>query len=539
MATLEDDARFQEDAPPTSLKLPPDGPSDPNRPDLRVPGVGAVPNPNPPDPNNLPPFQIPGMGPSSGVAQLLQSIPQLQQQAPQLPKMGGGVQGSPIGLSLPSLGLPQVPRPAPVPEPPKAKYSDPLTALGEPLTALSLIASAFTRRPAVTAMRSLASGMKALREGDQIKYQNDYREYEQALQKAHMEQTQEQIDYKRDWENRRLSIQEKQAKMRGTATRRGDSAMLAYLDSGGDPGTLLDDRAKAGLPITAALEKTAAIKKLMKENPGMDYATAQARYTADKAKKLLEAKTGTGQAGDPSLHGDEYLGTLPPLVADTVRAIAEGRQPLPAGKWGEQLREMAFHYKPELRGQTYGGRAAAERSFGGGKAADNVTALNTVMGHIGALSESAKGLNNSAWRTGNKLLNKYLEETGDPRVARFLTDAHAVAAELGRVFKGTVTEGEIKRQMELIDSSRSPAQLKAQMQEFAKLIRSRINSMEDTYKRTTGRDSAEGLLTPHSREVLDQLEGGSTAAPETGTVMDGYRFKGGDPAEKSNWEKAE
>ena len=47
----------------------------------------------------------------------------------------------------------------------------------------------------------------------------------------------------------------------------------------------------------------------------------------------------------------------------------------------------------------------------------------------------------------------YLQQTGDPRVERFMTDVTAVVDEASRVFKGTSTEGEIKRWGEKISAA--------------------------------------------------------------------------------------
>jgi len=51
------------------------------------------------------------------------------------------------------------------------------------------------------------------------------------------------------------------------------------------------------------------------------------------------------------------------------------------------------------------------------------------------------------------------------------------------------------------------------------------------------------VLLRQAQEKLAQMSGlgaaapAAGAAPAVGTIMQGYRFKGGNPADKNNWEK--
>ena len=62
------------------------------------------------------------------------------------------------------------------------------------------------------------------------------------------------------------------------------------------------------------------------------------------------------------------------------------------------------------------------------------------------------------------------------------------------------------------------------------------------YESATGRKDYEDFLLPHTKDVLKKYGYASTGgaqsqAPKPGAVMDGYRFKGGDPSKQENWEK--
>lgn len=518
----------------------------------------------------LAPFQIPGMPPSGPAGgeitpeQITTMLARLKGQAgaPGAPQpapapAGPGRPGVPAAATpqAPAGGVPPVPTlpgRSPLPQPPKPEYSDPLLTLGNPLTGLALFASAFTRRPIAAAMTALATAAHAQQSSDQTRFNNAYREYEGALQKAHTEQQDENEQYRRALENRRQTMTEKLANVRRIAAGQRDGVMNTMLDASANPWDVIETRLKAGKPISEALLKTQAMRELVQKHPGMSLAEANAEFERvktegresgkapttgrlkgqaikERTEELMRAdpslswskaegmataeldKKGSGgsagEIGDFSLKGEDFLNSVPQEHRETVKAIAEGRMAVPAGRWSQQLRDAAFHYNPDLRGQTYGARSAGERYFAAGKGAENATAINTLIGHLGRLDSNIDGLKNSDFRLANKAFRLWANQSGDPRYAKVLDDIHAVASELGRVFKGTVTEGEIKRNMELVDSADSPETLHTSVREFVELMRSRLEGLESQYERSTGKPPADSdLLTPHSKDTLRRLE---------------------------------
>jgi len=270
---------------------------------------------------------------------------------------------------------------------------------------------------------------------------------------------------------------------------------------------------------------------------------AQARATAEERRKEAEEKRKQAEEkrkqaefdaqygnipvpGDPSKTGDEYLATLPPGLAAQVKAIAEGRRAFPTGysmrsPQVQRLVAAAVQYDPTIDAANAATRVATRKDFTSGKAAQNMTSINTAIGHLITLRNAARDLDNSSIRLWNAVANRALTETGDPRVRKFQVARQAVASELTRAFRGTGGSlTEVKDWEAAINEADSPEQLDKAISQATELLTSRLESMETQYRQGMGRSgSAMQFLTPKNQKLLDDLlQGRGVQNPEERTA---------------------
>ena len=200
-------------------------------------------------------------------------------------------------------------------------------------------------------------------------------------------------------------------------------------------------------------------------------------------------------------------------IAKQVQALAEGRMNFPTGQalksaYWQQMLGLVGQYDPTFDANNPGKRAATAKDFASGKSAQQVNALNTVIGHLNSFSANADRLNNTSWQPYNTLKNFIAAKTGDSDITRFEANRKAVVDELTRVWRGTGgSEADIKAWSDVLSSSESPEQLHAAIAQIGDLLESNLKALEDQYTEGMGTiGKGRRMITDESRKTLDVLE---------------------------------
>lgn len=262
-----------------------------------------------------------------------------------------------------------------------------------------------------------------------------------------------------------------------------------------------DLRLQGGAPVSAPVAAPVATAP---EAPAMPNFTGSPRQIAEAKNKWLAAQGKGGEGGGKA--GD-----------NVVQAIVDGRMAMPTGfalrsPYWQDVIERVAKQDPNFDAGKYGARAAARRTFASGPEARNVTALNTVIGHLGTLDEAATALSNGDIRLFNSVANRLATETGDPRVQNFDTAKQAVAEETMRVFRQVgASESEARMWGERITASGSPKQLKGVIATLGTLLDSRVEAIGQQYERTVnGGGGNPASVDPKNRVTLDRLKASGT-----------------------------
>lgn len=257
--------------------------------------------------------------------------------------------------------------------------------------------------------------------------------------------------------------------------------------------------------------------------------TEQALETTRASKINNPDFMGQGGTGAAGATGDAALSGVPQPIADQVKALAEGRQAFPAGfalksPYWQNMISLVTKYDPTFDAVNYQNRAATRKDFTSGKSADNITALNTAISHLGNLSDSYAKLNNSDFPLVNKIANYAGQQLGNQTIQKNLrtvdAESEAVAHELAKVFRSTgMSEKEIAAWKEKIQTSAAPAESKAVVDSAIELMNGRLEALGARYTQGMGTTkSGIELLTPQSKSTIERLAGGKVSQPTGGAL---------------------
>jgi hypothetical protein len=175
---------------------------------------------------------------------------------------------------------------------------------------------------------------------------------------------------------------------------------------------------------------------------------------------------------------------------------------------------------------------------GNGKMFQQVTSANTLIGHLGFMNQKIDELKNKNLSPANTVINLAKELSGDPTITNYTQASAVVDSELDRLLTGVgVTQEGMNFRRTLLSKNSGYKQQKEAVKTLVSILESRAGALEKQYKRVLKKDAGDNILFPESRETIKSIRGEQKNTLKEGTVEDGYKFKGGDPANSKNWEK--
>lgn len=225
-------------------------------------------------------------------------------------------------------------------------------------------------------------------------------------------------------------------------------------------------------------------------------------------------KPGTTPAGEDNstLVGDEFLKTLPKGEADIVKKIAEydidPKSLSTKGGHREDLLKKVSQYDADYSEPLYSSRKAAIKEFGAGgpsSPAGQITAGNTAILHAGEMSDALEKL-----KKDNSGVLGYVGQSGIPFASYYAQKAHNAgitgtgteesralsefrtaknhfSEEVTKFYAGSGgSESERERALANIDEAKSLPELQSAIQQEARLMGGKINTLQDRIKTAMG-----------------------------------------------------
>lgn len=226
----------------------------------------------------------------------------------------------------------------------------------------------------------------------------------------------------------------------------------------------------------------------------------------------------------PDETGSTVLAKLPANISSQVKALAEGRLPMPssyalAKPYWQTMLQLTSQYDPSFDASSYPARKAAITAFTGmGKGAQVIGSVNRVANHLGLLWNESLKL--AGPETGVGPINTALAATGqafEPQDARaYDTEVGFVAGELGKIAKaGVVTEGEVDRIISNLSRKQSASTRASAIKAAVGIISGAVDPLKDQYNSAFTNGSTRPNIpwvSPRAQQIYSKIGGPDGAA---------------------------
>jgi hypothetical protein len=287
---------------------------------------------------------------------------------------------------------------------------------------------------------------------------------------------------------------------------------------------------------------------------------------------------GGGGAGggnvNSDLKGDEYLKQFPQEIQAAVKSYHAGES-MPTGNpragFTQAVKQIAQKYGQDIGSPADDNTYAAKHKMLTGLASTapggiggQVTYARTSLNHLGDVAEAATALDNSNGLGVAPLAHLFNNARGltteqSAKVQALKDRAGHYGQEITKYYAGS-PGGEAERTAFLssLSGANAPKELAAVLEAELELARGKITKTQATIDETMGPGNKHQVMTQAEQKDIARTEAAiaklrglpapagapagaagapsGPAPPRPGEIKDGYRFKGGNPADPHSWE---
>jgi hypothetical protein len=213
--------------------------------------------------------------------------------------------------------------------------------------------------------------------------------------------------------------------------------------------------------------------------------------------------------------GDEYLKTLPPNIANEVKAYAEGRRPFPAGfalksPYFQTLIRMVGQYDPSFDAVNYNARnkAFTDLTSPNGTGGKTINALNTAISHSAKLSDLIERLDNYESPVANAVANPLRTAVGSTAVTNFEAVQPQAMKEIERLWRGAGgSQSDIDELKKSLGANLGKQQQREALANFAELMLGKLDSTRQQRDNVLGPIASQKVpvLFDQNRQLLAKI----------------------------------
>lgn len=247
--------------------------------------------------------------------------------------------------------------------------------------------------------------------------------------------------------------------------------------------------------------------------------TLQKNEAQNASVNLPQDLTPLGKEATPE-EKSAFLDKLPPELAQTVQGFADyslDPTKVASMRTGERQTILAATkmFDPSFDMKKYPAQADYVKQLSrteNGTVGAKVNSANTLISHLGLLSDQVDKLKNTNLKPANAIINLAKDMTGDTSITDFQQAKSVVDSELETLLTNVgATQQGLEARRQLLSDNASYDQMKSSIQTIGHILQARTRPLEQQYEQLFNKPAGETIIHADSRSILQRIYSGKSS----------------------------